>query len=225
MDKTLVKILNMATSGSFEESNNAIEQAYRYMKRTGKKLEDIEFNSLYNGDVVAIKMIARFSHEHDFHKDQGEFINTWTNNIYGKAPSGTSQQARHEIMVRDRQNQKLQRELNAVKGELRQTRVRLEEEQKSVEKYLGIIKEKHAGLLEALEESQEKARNDSSRAQQRIRVLESELKQLKAKNSEVNELYEYMMHAKELQINNIKKELKTLLGNLRFSALKPLVSY
>jgi hypothetical protein len=221
MDATLVKILNMATSGSFEESNIAIEQAYKYMKKNGKGIEDIDFNSLYNGEVVAIKIIARLSHDHT---DQSDYIGMWANTIYGQGGQSDVRQAKQEIRIKERQNEKLERELERVKDELVNTHDRLEEEQENVEKYLGIIQEKHDGLLAALNESRENARADSEKSQHKIRILERDLKKLRENTSKSSEQNEYMMHAKELQISNIKKELKVLLGNLRFSALQPLMS-
>jgi hypothetical protein len=225
MDETLVKILNMATSGSYEESNIAIEQAYKYMKKKGNNLDDINFNALYNGHVVAIKMIARFSHEQTFHKDQGEYITEWTKNIYGTTSGGRQVKTRQEVLAVQAQNGRLKAELDRAKKNLAKTRSDLTKEQENVEKYMEIIKDKHEGLISTLEDCQEKARIDSQRSQHKIRALEAELKTIREKNSEVKELHEYMIHAKELQITNIKKELKILLNNLRFNALKPLVSY
>jgi hypothetical protein len=221
MDKTLVKILNMATSGSYEESNIAIEQAYKYMKRKGQNLEDIQFNSLYNGDVIAIKMIARFAHEHGTHQKQGDYINSWANTIYGGNSQGD---VRREMQLKKTQNANLAKELAWVKKTLVETQSQLLEEQQNVEKYLDVINGKHSELLNTLNVCQEQAAIESEQSQKRVYELESELKKLKSKNNEANELYKYMVHAKELQISNIQDQLKILVGNFKFKALRPIMS-
>ncbi|MBF0193573.1 MAG: hypothetical protein HQL71_03405 [Magnetococcales bacterium] len=224
MDKTLVKILNMATSGSYDESNNAIEQAYKYMKRKGQKLEDIEFNSLYNGDVIAIKLIARFAHEQTSSKQQGDYISSWASTIYGNGNSNSSQKdIRREIQLRKTQNANLAKELAMVKRSLVETQNKLLEEQQNVEKYLDVINGKHSELLNTLNVCKKQAAIDSERSKKRVLELESELKKLRNKNNEANELYKYMVHAKELQISNIQDQLKILLGNFKYKALRPLI--
>jgi hypothetical protein len=221
MDKTLVKILNMATSGSFEESNIAIEQAYKYMKKKGTKLEDLNFNGLYNGHIVAIKMIARFSYEQPNQKDQASYISSWTRTVYGTGSKGGSNR---EVMLVNQQKKKLEVELKSVKNQLVQAQFDLQKEQDNVENYLETITQKHKGLIAALAESESRVKSESERYNHRIKILERDLKKATEKDSKVSEVHDYMIHAKELQINNIRKELKVLLGNLRYSALQPLVS-
>ncbi|MBF0359035.1 MAG: hypothetical protein HQL70_10545 [Magnetococcales bacterium] len=218
MDKTLVKILNMATSGSYEESNIAIEQAYKYMKKRGSKLEDIEFNSLYNGNVVAIKLIARFAHDQATHQDRDNYISGWAKAIYGgNSKGGVSQ----DVALK---NASLERELATVKQTLMQTQQDLLQEQENVEKYLTIINEKYGSLVATLENCQYQAKVDSEKSKKRIKDLELSLKNANAKNSKAEELYKYTIHAKELQISNIKDQLKVLVGSFRRKALSPLVA-
>ena len=228
MDQTLVKILNMATSGSYEESNNAIEQAYRYMKKKGKDIKDIEFNSLYNGNVIAIKLIARFSHDYKFQNEQSDYITQWTRAIYGGNEHGN---INHEILQKNNQNKHLQRELQQVKTELEKARrelaesekhyivenKKLKEEQESIEEYLQVIKEQHQSLIDTLGECQGLANNDALKYREQISKLQQDLKKAQEKNKEANEMRDYMVHAKELQIATIKKELKVLLKTLHFS--------
>ncbi|MBF0382772.1 MAG: hypothetical protein HQL69_17255 [Magnetococcales bacterium] len=221
MDKTLVKILNMATSGSYEESNIAIEQAYRYMKRKGQNLEDIQFSSLYNGEVIAIKMIARFAHEQKSHQMQGDYISSWANTIYG---GGSNVDSRREILLKKTQNANLAKELASVKKTLKETQNQLLQEQQNVEKYLDVINGKHSELLETLNTCQQQAELESKKSKKQIVELKAELKKLRNKNNEADELYKYMVHAKELQISNIQDQLKILVNNFKYKALRPLIS-
>jgi hypothetical protein len=82
MDEHLIKILNKATSDSYQESNVAIDHAYQYMKKADLNIDDINFDSLYNGDVVAIKLITRFSDELKNNNDKSKYINKWTKKLY-----------------------------------------------------------------------------------------------------------------------------------------------
>ncbi|MBF0381000.1 MAG: hypothetical protein HQL69_08275 [Magnetococcales bacterium] len=148
MDKTLVKILNMATSSSFEESNIAIEQAYRMMKKQGKGIEDIQFNSLYNGNLVAIKMIARFAHEHTEQKDRGEYINNWASSVYGSQNGDT---VLNELSLKNSKNSRLESELESLRDSLKQSQEKLLKEQQNVKKYINLFRKKHGECMELLE--------------------------------------------------------------------------
>ncbi|MBF0456218.1 MAG: hypothetical protein HQL72_15550 [Magnetococcales bacterium] len=230
MDAILVKILNMVTSGSYEESSIAVEQAYRYMKKNGKSLDDVNFNALYNGDVVAIKLIARFAHDYQSQKDQSRYISSWAKTVYGLRGERDDQQDQHVALIRNK-NQRLERELDHTKRELEKLResfavseqfhseenLRLKGEQEEMEQYLNEVKEKHNALIAALGEYQERAKHEADRSQQKIRVLEESLRNIQNNNSKNSEMYEYQMHAKELQITTIKREVKILLSNLRQS--------
>ncbi|MBF0193403.1 MAG: hypothetical protein HQL71_02550 [Magnetococcales bacterium] len=154
MDKILVKILNMATSNSYEESNNAIEQAYRIMKRQGKGLEDIQFNSLYNGKLVAIKMIARFAHEHAAPKDRGDYINMWTSNVYG---NNTNEKVLPEMSVTDSQYCILEQELDILKDSLKESEEKLLREQENVKKYINLFRKKHVECMNLMEKVESNA--------------------------------------------------------------------
>ncbi len=148
MDNILIKILNMATSNSYEESNIAIEQAYKIMKKQGKGLEDIQFNSLYNGNLVAIKMIARFAHEHTAQKDRGDYINMWAGSVYGSDNKAT---VLNKLSLKNSKNTSLEKELETVKNSLKHSQEKLLQEQENVKTYINLVKKKHRECMDLVE--------------------------------------------------------------------------
>ncbi|MBF0448142.1 MAG: hypothetical protein HQL67_08090 [Magnetococcales bacterium] len=232
MDKTLVKILNMATSGSHEESTIAIEQAYQFMKKRDLDLEDVQFDSLYNGDVVAIRLIYRFSQEIPFHKDQGVFIQTWVKKTYGSNPAQQGRPTQHNIFTDIKKNDQLERELKRVrslsesmkrecestKKIYEHTRAQLDYSKKLYEqtkRELELIKQKHSNR-DSEREQLNKERDELKIKLQETRLI---LQKTREKNATDNEFYKHMIHAKVLQITNIKEEFKNLLSELRYKMI------
>jgi hypothetical protein len=161
MDKMLIKILNMATSNSFQESNNAIEQAYKIMKKQGKGLEDIQFNSLYNGKLVAIKMIARFAHEHTEQKDRGDYINMWASNVYGSNKKDNApvkkEKISNEVSEIYSKHCILEQELDILKDSLKESEQKLLKEQENVKKYIDLFRKKQVECMDLLEKVEKRA--------------------------------------------------------------------
>lgn len=208
MDSTLVKILNMASSGSLTESDIAIEQSFNYMKKRGQSLRDVDFGALYRGDLVGIRLISRFAREITDPEERGAYIRSWTREFYGT-------QIREKIVAADdKRTTQLKEELAKIQKELVLTQKELVVTRKEAARIqdawrkLQEEQSRHQERLHPLQESLETARDELKKSQWN-------LQQQREKNRTDHERYEHMIHAKSLQINTLKDEFKMLLSKLR----------
>lgn len=199
MDKTLEKILNKATSSSYIESMIAIDQAYKHMKKKKYDIKTINFNALYNGDIVAVKLISRFSHDYIDNNERANFINTWTRAVYGTGNEVQDKLAHDKLKIK---NTHLKQELEKNKRDFTGIRKKYNEE-KEMHDHVLRSKDLEISSLRCEIESIKKA---LSSAESNIDIIKTEYSELKNNGKPGRNIYKLNKDAQYFSINSAQKK-------------------